>query len=241
MQIWGETRFVKGIEIFPITMKDIDEFYDSVQCLLFQKNRMQDIRIIKMTYLDFLFVVASQTGEQHVLDKLDKVLSLVLNGAKYGFLYDESRILLQINDVVFDGYEFDEIKKVILEMNMIKIDDDMLDPEMEQTLMEAEEFLSRKNGSPPTLEERIVTLHCLSKRPYKEIKEYTIYQFNKTLERYSIIKNFDTYAALLAENGKSDEIEHWLSHVEEKAKYADVTMTESQFKKITSDGDIFKS
>ncbi|TVY09969.1 hypothetical protein [Paenibacillus cremeus] len=242
MRVWGDPHEFKGVSIYPITMQDCMDFYECVQVFLYEKNKVQDIQVIKMTYLDFLFALIQQ--ENALMGKLDRLLSLVLKEQKYAFLYNETdsaKISLQVEDAIINGYEFDEFKKIILEQNLIQFNEEFIDPELEQELKAAEEFLAKKNGTPATLEERVVALHCLSGVSYQEIKNYTIFQFNKTLERFAIIKNFDVYSALLAENGASKDIQHWLSHVEEKGKYDDVIMSKEEFDKITSDKDMFKA
>jgi hypothetical protein len=236
MKIWGDPVEYKGINLYPISMRNCMEFYDSVQCLMYEKNKIQDVQVIKMTYLDFLFALIHQ--ENSIYYKLEKLLSLVLRNQRYEFTYDNQKIGMIIQGEIISGYEFEEIKKIILEQNLIQHEDTFLDPEIEKDLREAEEFLATKNGTPATLEERIIALHCLSGVDYSKIRNYTIFQFNKTLERFAIIKNFDVYSALMAENGASKDIQHWLSHVEEKGRYADAMMSKDEFDKLTADNGI---
>ncbi|OPH61718.1 hypothetical protein BC351_00305 [Paenibacillus ferrarius] len=233
MRVWGDPSEFLGIKIYPATMENCESFYECVQCLLFEKNRIQDIQVIKMSYLDFLFALIRQNNSLYA--KLDKLLSIVLQNQKYDFTYEDSKIGLLIEGVKLNGYEFEDIKRIILHQNLIQNREDFYDEDMEKELQEAEEFLSRKNGTPATLEERVVALHCLSGSSFQEIKKYTIFQFNKALERFAIIKNFDVYSALMAENGASKDIQHWLSHVEDRDKYADVIMSEAEFNKLTAD------
>jgi hypothetical protein len=233
MRIWGEEVEYKGIKIYPVKVKDAEFFYDNIKCLLFEKNRIPDIRVIKLSYLDFLFALIS---EQHELfDNLNNILKLVFKEQKYEFTFNNGCIGLIVNGIEIGNYEFDNIKKIIFDENLIQVSDELLDPELEKSLQEAEEFMSQKNGKPATFEERIIALHCVSGTSLNEIKEYTIYQFSKILERHAIIKNFDTYAAVLAQNGASDSITNWLVHIEEKGRYADVTMSKDEFDKIAND------
>jgi hypothetical protein len=237
MRVWGKPTEYKGIMIHPITMVECQEFYESVRCLMYEKNRSQDIAVIKMNYFNFLFRVMVE--EPSIFERLDKLLKLVLRQQEFKFTYDGEHAGLLINGIAIDGSDFDEIKSIILEQNLIEHSEEILDEELEKELREAEEFMARKNGTPATLEERIITLHCLSHIPYDCLESYTIYQFNKTLERFSIIKNFDIYAALYAENGKAKDIDHWLCHIDAKERFADVKMTESEFKGLTADSGIF--
>jgi hypothetical protein len=233
MRIWGEEVEYKGIKIYPVKVKDAEFFYDNIKCLLFEKNRIPDIRVIKLSYLDFLFALIS---EQHELfDNLNNILKLVFKDQRYEFTFNSGCIGLIVNGIEIGNYEFDNIKKIIFDENLIQVSDELLDPEVEQLLREADEFISQRQEKPATLEERIIALHCVSSTPLKEIREYTIYQFSKILERHAIIKNFDTYAAILAQNGSSDSITNWLSHIEERGRYDNVMMKKEEFEKVTND------
>jgi len=45
----------KELLIYPVKVIDYLIFFTSVNCLTFEKNKIPDINIIKMSYLDFLF------------------------------------------------------------------------------------------------------------------------------------------------------------------------------------------
>jgi hypothetical protein len=205
---------------------------------MLQKNKIPDPRIIKMSYLDFLFSIMSNEPQWYNL--LHNLLTLTLQEQEFSFMYSQyGNIFIKINSETIDGNDFENIRKIILKQNFVPVDEDLYESEIEQALREAEEFVANKGGKQATLEERIIALHCLSGRSFNEIKEYTIYQFNKILERFAIIKNYEVFSPLIAQYGKSEDIQHWLCHIEEKSKYADVIMSKEEFDKITSDNDIF--
>ena len=237
MRIWGDPVEFKEIKIYPIRMKDYTAFYENVSCLMYEKNKIQDVRVIKMSYLDFLFALMRE--DEDIFKKLEWVLKLVFLNQIFEFRYSEDGLIfLYVNDVVFNGFEFEKIQKYILDENMIKTETEIFDTELEKALQEAADFEASKQGKSATLEERVVALHCLSGIHYERLKDYTIFQFNQTLTRHSIIKNFDIYSALMAENGASKDVVHWLAHIEEKGKYADVIISQEEFEKITSDNGL---
>lgn len=239
MRIWGNSVNFMGITIYPVTMEDAMDFYENISCLLIEKHKIQDARILKMSYLDFMHHVVIEYLDKFVFLKLKRVLELVLKDQKYKFEYaDNGLVYLHINDVVLSGFEFEHLKNIILEENVIKEEKEILDVDLEEALMEAQRDLANKSESPATFEERVIALHCVSGIPYQDIKKYTLYQFSKSLERYSVIKNFDAYSALMAEHGESSSIQHWLSHIGERSKYADVIMAKDSLDKMTS-SDMF--
>jgi hypothetical protein len=234
MRIWGDPVEYKEINIYPIRMKDCTAFYENVSCLMYEKNKIQDVRVIKMDYLSFLFAFMQQ--DEGILKRLESLLKLTLQDQVFDFLYSEAgSIFLQIENVVFSGFEFDNLRKIILDVNGIRIEE-ILDSEMEEEMRKLEEYSARESGIPATLEERIITLHCLSHIPYQDIRDCTIFQFNKTLERFAIIKNFEVYSALMAEHGASKDTVHFLSHIEEKGRFENLAISKEDFNKINSIG-----
>lgn len=45
----------KELKIYPVKMCDYLDFFNSVNCIMIEKNKIPDPKIIKMSYLDFLF------------------------------------------------------------------------------------------------------------------------------------------------------------------------------------------
>jgi hypothetical protein len=77
--------------------------------------------------------------------------------------------------------------------------------------------------------------------PVKKIKNiYTIYQFNKTIERLHIIEDYESFKGLESAGFiklKKGEISHWLSHVPKRGRYDDLLIKKETFIK---ENDIFK-
>lgn len=249
--IWGEPFNYKDILIYPIKMKDCINFYNSVNCLLLEKNKIPDVQVIKMSYLAFLFALSKQY--KNILKLLDNLLYLVLRDQTFKFSYDYNhKFYLVINkdieingemvnrDIFLDEKDFENIRKIILKQNLIKFDNELMDEEVKRALEEAQEFMSGKNkSSQANLEELITAYHCAMGYEYKKIKELTIYQFNKGIQRKALMINFEVLGTALATGMVKGDIPNWLEHIEEKGIYDDVIMSEEEFNKITADKDIF--
>lgn len=241
--VWGDPREYKGIKIYPVKMRDCIEFYKNVGCLLYDKNKIPDVKIIKMSYLRFLVELAyslDEKGDNHnyILTNLRKLLNIVFKEDVH-FFGENNQIFIAIKDTVLTESDFEKIRKIICKQNLIRLDNEILDSEVARLLQEAREFLAKKQGATATLEEQIIILFCLSGLPMEQIKELTIYQFNKMLERYAIIKNFEVFSSVLAEYGKGNEIKHFMAHIEERSLLEDVTMSREEFNQITSDSTVF--
>lgn len=228
--VFGKPTEYKSIKIYPIKINNMLEFYENVNCLTINKNKIPDVEVIKMSYL--LFLITLSQKEPEILEMLYRTLNMVLKDQKYELGFQNEKLKLKVNDIIISDFDFDNIKNIILKQNLLNIEQ-ILDPELEKRLKEAEEFMSSRNKS-ATLEERIIAYHCVSGMKYEDIEQLTIYQFNKGLERMQLIKNFEVYTYPLLKGGSTNQIQDWLMHIEEKGRYDHLLISESQFSKITN-------
>jgi len=82
---FGKPLNYKGLNIYPVKMKDVDEFYDAVQCLLLPKNDFQQPEIIRMSYLLFLISVSQNDGGHEIVEKLISLYRLVFKPRIFKF------------------------------------------------------------------------------------------------------------------------------------------------------------
>lgn len=238
--VFGLPIQYKGINIHPVKIIDCQEFYDSVRCLLVPKNKMQDIEIIKMSYLKFILVLSVQ-GHPYMMEYLQSLMKITLKADNITFAEnDKGKLILNVdNKYQITESDFDKIKKVITEQNLIQIDEQILDPELEQKIKEAKEFLQKRNGKMADLEQQIVAYHCAFKMPYEEIGKLTIYQFHKGIERMNLIKTSDAlqgamYSGMISIKDDSS-LPNWLSYIENNSDpYKDVLMSKSEFDSMAS-------
>jgi hypothetical protein len=236
--IWGQPSEFKDLKIYPVKLIDSDFFYENVGVLLINKNKIPDKNIIKMSNLAFLYGLC--TSFDDIIKVLTNLFKLVLKVENVEFNANENNVFLQTDERIISEQDFDEIRKIILRQNMVPLDETMLDAELEQRLKEAEEFLAKRQGVAPTLEDKIVAYHCLSGMDYEKIKKLTIYQFNKGIERFILIKDYEVYTYPLLKCGEGEKIKSWLSHIEERGMYDHLLMTKEDFEQKTSDSSFKK-
>lgn len=247
---WGDPVVFKDIKLYPVKMKDCLEFYNCVGCLLIEKNHIQDARVIRMSYLEFLLTAGKQ--DERILESFIGLIKLVLRE-------QEAEIKVEMNRIVFivrvkadgvekiievSGKEFDRIRMIILNQNLIKFDEELMNLETKRALEEAQTFMAkRKKTKQATIEEQIVAYHCAMGLNYSDIKELSIFQFNKGLERKSLMLHVEMMSTALATGMAStqEEVPTWLDHISEKGKYDDIKMSEEDFKELTSDKELFKN
>lgn len=128
------------IEIKPILVKDYP-FYESSKGLLeINKNEINDINVIKMSYLEFIFnlIVMDATYNNALIElcKLalgyEKIAVGTHNDKKCLLLCDEDNIVKYI----ITSKEFDEISKIILNQNDANYDNRYVNPEVKELMAE---------------------------------------------------------------------------------------------------------
>lgn len=231
---WGDPIKYKGVLIHPVQMKYMDKFYQYVNCLLIEKNKVPDVRVIKMSYLRFLFELSHGGNDYKICWKyLTKLLILVFKH-KFHFLFYGEKLFIKLGNKILSEKDFDNIRKIICKQNLIVLNEDLLNPEIEKAINEARNFMSRKE-TPATIEENVLSFFAATGYEPEKIKNLTIYIFNKTMQRLNLMKSWEVYTYAAIRGNEADKIKHWLSHVPERGLYDDVTMTEDDFNKKTSD------
>ena len=144
------------------------------------KNSLQDVQFLKMSYLRFLLVV-SNTELKGFQDKLVSLLQLILQSENFEIiLNDKDKIEIVVEDKhVIRERDFDKIKTIISEQNLVDLDDEFINPEVKAKIEEARTFLNKRGNKVAGLDQQIISYHCISGISYHEIEELTIYQFQK--------------------------------------------------------------
>ncbi|QJI52496.1 hypothetical protein [Psychrobacillus phage Perkons] len=240
---WGKPTIYKKLPIYPVKMLDIFDFYDYVQCLLLPKNVSQDVNVIKMTYLSFLINVTNDDGYLYIRQFLFDLLKLAFRVDDVNITQNKKgKFIIHINDIQLSEKDFDKIKLIIAEQNLVDIDEEIRDAELEKKMREAREFLARRSGKMADLEQQITAYHCASNLRYEDIENLTIYQFRKGLARFDLIKTADIiqsarYSGMVSFKDESN-IPTWLSHIEDRDKDEDILMSKESFDKMASDNGL---
>ncbi|MFJ3388764.1 hypothetical protein [Lysinibacillus sp. NPDC086135] len=238
--VWGNPKYYRNIPVHPVQMEYIEQLYDAVQCLLIPKNTIQEPMIIKMSYLAFVIFISSDESNKHFFDKLVTLIKLISRSENIRFDVDEKKkYSIVINDeIVIREKDFDKIKVIIGEQNLIDVSDESLGSEFDKAKSEARAFMNKRNKKMADLEQQIIAYKCVSKSSYEDIKKMTIYQFRKELERYDLIKSADIlqnaqYSGMVSFK-EGTTIPHWLDQIETKNTDDDLVLTEEQLNQISS-------
>lgn len=145
------------LNIKPIIVKDYPYYEVAKTILEIQKNDINDIEIIKMSYLDFI-IDTVQKDEQLSIYLLT-ICKLCLGYEKIAYFKKDNKhnlCLCDENEIVkyiITSKEFDDIAKIILNQNDANYDNRYINPEVKELM--AEYYKAKHNDfKSPTLEEK---------------------------------------------------------------------------------------
>lgn len=170
------------IKIYPVKVKDWGIYEHSLGILQIDKNKINDINIIKMSYLDYLYNLYKIQEDYGIYIANIMKYSLKEDRVSFVKIKDKAVIVLLDEDDTIKGYinhkEFDEIKKIILHQNIYDYKDIYIDADV-QELYEDYYRIKYKNGKTPTFEEQ--KTYVLSKCGYsiQQINEFSYRMFSQ--------------------------------------------------------------
>lgn len=208
----------KSLKIYPVLMKDFIWFNFLVDCLTIDKNSIPDVKVIQMSYLEYLF--ESDTEENKNIARLDALLKLVLrcdDGVviSYG-LNENKKPVIKIGDDLFDGNDFENIKEIICLYNDVEIVDDMIEKSIRDNIKEAERLRMKVSGNKmANLEEQIIAIMISTALRMDDISNLSIRKFSKALARIDHKLHYQIYmnasvSGMVKFKDKS-VLKHWLS------------------------------
>lgn len=116
--LWNECVVYKGIKIYPFLMKDYDAFEKLISLLLFDKNKIPDVQIIKMSYLRFLLSVVPQMSNEYgeliyknVDEQIGELFKYIFKDNSVFLTYENNKIFLNFTESL--DVKLDKIKKLI--------------------------------------------------------------------------------------------------------------------------------
>lgn len=176
----------KELLLYPVQAQDYYKFMSSVGVLGIQKNRTPDVRIIQMSYLQFVFglILNDVEWRKKFIDIMQLCLRVEvaelsnhriqrssfwnemgvngelifhLNGYEVDFIDRNERIFIRLNGIELSGAEFDELIRYIHFQNVYDYFDDFINDDVREVI---EKFYSMKNKNivPPTFEQKIISV-----------------------------------------------------------------------------------
>lgn len=230
----------KNISLHPIKLKDFFEFSNYTQCYMLEKNSIKDnpelaIKAIQMNYFEFLYEFSMSTEDNLYILLFDGLLRLALNNASVDLGYgigNEGKPFFRIDKELYDSNDFDEIKKIIVEQNMIELPDIKIQKAVRDKLEEARRFREKINKNKiASLEEQVIALSIYSGHDIESIFDMSYRKFILAIKRanHMIMSNIYLTASMSGMTTFKDKsvLKGWLADLDSE-KNNDVTMKLSE-------------
>lgn len=225
----------KKLLLHPVKIRDFMEFATFSNVLMFEKNSIKDpemaIKAISMTYLEYVWFLAKQEP-MIIKGYLDGLLRLVLNVREnkdfridYGILKDGSnRPFFKIEGEIYDSSDFDELRKLIAEQNMIELPDETIQKDVREKMEEVKKFKEKINKSKvASFEEQLLSISLFSGWTLEEVYNMTYRKFVMSIRRanHIIMSNIYLTASMSGMVTFKDKsvLRSWLVDLSEKDKF----------------------
>lgn len=224
-----------NLQIYPFKVKDFYNFSNCIDIFEIDKNKIPDVDVIQMNYLQFivrkLFSNEEKIDDMKYKDiwkiKFYTLLSLIFNVEMDKIFIKEDNqkhLFVDVDGTLIDNKEFDEIIKIVMFQNYHDYDDTEMSEDFKRVVTEYYS-LKFKNITPLTLEDKIDVV--TSKMRYS-----LDYVYNLTYRRFSRLfeKIIDEIDYIVGCNGYTREKppEHWV-YKTSKGKYDDVFIDAESF------------
>lgn len=225
------------IDIIPVDVKHGLVFQSSIDIIAFDKNNINDAKVISMSYLEF--IVGLMAEAPVFVQKFVNILKLCLGMEHPAIAFNEKNNKPLIVDeeagIEITHKDFEDIRRIILYQNIPRYDDEYINPDLKKA-MEETDRLRNKDIDMPTFERKcaIITAHCgLSK---KEQMEMTLRSHIMLFDEVCGEIEFTTIRPVALFGGKGNELEHWIYHKKKDKFDGYITGKDELVKKMGGEG-----
>lgn len=172
----------KKIFVRPMLVKDYDIYEKGIEVLLLNKNRINDIEILQMSYLEFLICLFTEDKER--LENFIKLMQKCLGYENISINEDNGKVVLVLQDKnktvdsVINEREFNELRNIILYQNNSDYRELNLSEEIEELYVDYVNLISQDQHI-PTLEEKKSFLMYKSNMTLEQVNNTTIRYFEQ--------------------------------------------------------------
>jgi hypothetical protein len=238
----------KNLLIYPATMEDYFYFHWYSNCLLVDKNSIPDVNIISMSYWDYLVyaTVQGKTDEEKMyLPLFNQLMKLVLRkeNLEIKLFYDSQtqKPVFKIDDQVFNGDDFEEIRNIIIEQNVLELPDETIQKEIRDKMEEAQKLRQKMNNNKIcSLEDQLICVMISTPMKLEDLYKLSIRKFSKVLERVDAKLHYEIYlsasmSGFVTFKDKS-ALKHWMTDLT-KDKLGENTIEMDKLKKDLGKGN----
>lgn len=221
--------------IYPIIMKSYILFLLTSSILKIEKNKVNDPKIISMSYLDYLIYLIEGNSQDYNPDILKSLLCMLIDlvtkteNSQISYRKIKGKTHIIINGVELNKGEFDKLRYFILYQNIPDYKEEYINPELEKELELANEIKNR-GKTPCSIEKQEMAVVIGSSLTLEDVRNLTIRKFFIALEMIDKKMNYvmQKTASLSGFVEFKEEITHYL--IEKKHTINDDVIDYQQFK-----------
>lgn len=182
----------KELSIKPVLVRDYYKFAVYSDVLHIEKNEIQDLDVIQMNYLDFLFEyifkdarvldeATQYTMGQLYQDKFCQILMLCFQTTDIKVFKQNNHNILIIDNITINDNEFDDIRRIIMYQNIYDYDDGYISPDIRKAM---EDYYAVKNKglTSPELEDKMAELTAMTGILKRDILTMTYREFENVFD-----------------------------------------------------------
>ena len=235
-----EFKYNEHITLYPVTMRDYITFKLFSPSITLRKNSIfREKKIIKMTYLDFLFycLAHQEIEQQYEIPELSKyyiyaiqLLRLCCKDAEISISDTNGQIF--INNELVTPKIFDDLRRIIIIQNGIDFNiDEFLNHDTEKRLQKAQDNLSKDNNT-ANIEDYIDSLVIAINITEDTVMNMSIRKFWRYIKRYQLHEDYT-----IAKTGEcsgmvsfKEPIKHWITSLDEDDRFKHLKTDENKLR-----------
>lgn len=237
-----EIKYVEGITLSPVKMKDILLFQQCQPALTLRKDSIfQEKDIIKMQYLDFIkyahrnAALSQKYNMPYLLFYYDFALQILQTACTKGTTIscNKESLDFSINGILITNEIFDDLRNIIMIQNDIDFDmNEFMNIDTVNALEKAREFESRKNKEKADIEDYIDSLIVDLKVTEAYVSELTIRKFWRYIKRITKHEEYQTLrsAQMSGMVTLKEPVQHWMTSIETADKYEHLKTNEKELR-----------
>lgn len=221
----------KSLLLKPIKV-DMALFFELFsQCLLLPHLTSGDVKAISMSYLKYLCYLGAEKGKPEHLVCLIELLKMVLdiddkyidsNGIEKSAIdIDIEKGLLIIKGEIFNGNDFDKMRKIILEQNGVEVPDETINANLLRVYNENKEFEARHSSLKMcSFEDQINIVVAMTGYKRNEVLDMTLRSFTRLFTRIDKIMSYEIMSLLspYIDEKKNGKIGHYAENIDKTLK-----------------------
>lgn len=234
----------KKLKFYPVKMREYFNFTSLSTCLMMERaldpNPLVAISMSRLDYLMYSSSIEEINGEKRLSPYspaayfvgLIAITTKANENFEMSFVKDANgKTNFIIDGERYDSEDFEEIRKIIAEQNMVQLPNENIQKNVRDAMEEARQYKQKINGNKTaSLEDQMIALAIYSGWDMDKIYNLTIRKFIKAIRRANHMIYQDAYlnASLsgFVEFKDKSIITGWISELEESEDdYSDVSMS----------------